>query len=92
MEVPQARDPIGAVAASLCWQLRIQAESATYTRAHSNARSLTQLNKARGQTHNLMVPSQIRFHCTMTGTPMLFLFWGVGEAAPAAYEISQAGV
>ena len=29
----------------------------------------TPLSKARDQTHNLMVPSQIRFRCTTTGTP-----------------------
>ena len=30
---------------------------------------LNPLNKARVQTHNLMVPSQIRFYCAKTGTP-----------------------
>ena len=30
---------------------------------------LNPLNKARDQTRNLMVPSQIHFHCAMTGTP-----------------------
>ena len=30
---------------------------------------LNPLSKARGQTCNLMVPSRIRFHCTMMGTP-----------------------
>ena len=32
-------------------------------------RILNPLRKARGQTHSLMVPSQIRFHCTTMGTP-----------------------
>ena len=64
----QARGLIGGVAASIC---------------HSNARSshvcslhcsswqcqiLNLLSEARDCTLNLMVPSQIRFHCTMTGT------------------------
>ena len=39
------------------WQLRI----------------LNPLSKARNQTCNLMVPSQIRYHCTMTGTPSVLL-------------------
>ena len=33
---------------------------------------LNPLSEARDQTCNLMVPSQIRFCCTMTGTPPLF--------------------
>ena len=34
---------------------------------------LNALSKAKDRTHNLMVPSWIRFHCSMTGTPgMLF--------------------
>ena len=32
---------------------------------------LSPLSKARDHTHNLIVPSQIRFHCTMVGTPRL---------------------
>ena len=32
-------------------------------------RILNLLSEARDQTHNLMVPSQIRFRCTTTGTP-----------------------
>ena len=31
---------------------------------------LNQLSKARDRTRHLMVPSLIRFHCTMTGTPL----------------------
>ena len=39
------------------------------------------LSEARDCTHNLMVPSQIRFCCAMTGTPKehkvyFFSFWG----------------
>ena len=30
---------------------------------------LSPLNKARDQTHSLIVPSWIRFHCATTGTP-----------------------
>ena len=32
---------------------------------------LNPLSEARHQTHNLMVPSQTRFRCAMTGTPTL---------------------
>ena len=56
----QARGPIGAIAASL-------------SHSHGNTGSLTHCARSRGWTHNLMVPSQIRFHYTMTGTPLLFL-------------------
>ena len=67
----QARGRMGAIAAGLC-------------HSHRNARSeprlqptpqlmatwiLNPLSEARDPTHNLMVPSQIRFRCTMTGTP-----------------------
>ena len=47
-------------------------------------RILNLLSKARDQTHNLMVPSQIHFHCTMTGTPdcfSLFIFLSVLQIA-----------
>ena len=44
--------------------------SGTYTTAHSNARSLTHwVSEARDRIHNLLVPSRIRFHCAMVGTP-----------------------
>ena len=32
---------------------------------------LNPLSKARDQTHNLMIPSQICFHCATTGTPVV---------------------
>ena len=34
---------------------------------------LNPLSKARDQTHNFMVPSWIRFHCTTSGTPWRWL-------------------
>ena len=34
---------------------------------------LNPLIEARDRTHNLTVPSQIRFHCTTKGTPSLYL-------------------
>ena len=32
---------------------------------------LNPLSNAKDGTHNLIVPSQIRFRCAMTGTPVL---------------------
>ena len=37
-------------------------------------RILNQLSEARDQTHHLMVPSWICFHCATMGTPVLILF------------------
>ena len=49
------------------------------------------MSKARDRTHNLMVPSQIGFHCASTGTPSFFLFFFVfSRATPVAYGCSQA--
>ena len=71
----QAKGPVGAIAAGLC-------------QSHSNARSEPRLqptpqltatldpyplSEARERTQNLMVPSQICFRCTMTGTPISVL-------------------
>ena len=50
-------------------QHRIQASSATYTTAHRNP-----LSKARNQTRNLMVTTQICSRCTAVGTPRTFFF------------------
>ena len=42
-----------------------------YNLRHSSQqlRFVNPLSEARDRTHNLMVPSQIRFLCAMTGTP-----------------------
>ena len=83
----QARGPFGATAASLHHN-------------HSNAGSephlpptpqlmatqiFNPLSKARNQTHDLMVPSRIRFHCTTTGTPELFTLKGVLTAEKSVF-------
>ena len=47
--------------------------SATYTTAHSNARSLTSLSKARDQTHILMDTSWVCYCWATTGAPSWFL-------------------
>ena len=54
-------------------QHQIQAVSVIYTTAHGNARSLAHWTKTRDWTNNVMVPSQICFHCVMMGTP-IYLF------------------
>ena len=36
-------------------------------------RILNPLSEARDQTRNLMIPSQICSHCTMTATPVIFV-------------------
>ena len=68
-----ARGLIGAVAASLH-----QNHSNTGSELHLQPTPqlmamLNPLREARDQTLNLMVPSGIRFHCAMTGTPRHFL-------------------
>ena len=40
------------------------------------------LSKARDRTHKLMVPSQIRFHCTTMGTPGTLLFMYTHDCQP----------
>ena len=59
----QARGPIGAVAVGLhqSHSNRIQASSATYTTAHGNAGSLTQLSEARDGTHVPRDTSQVHY-------------------------------
>ena len=53
---------------------------------------LDPLSKARDRTCNLMVPSQIRFRCAMTGTPQECLFLIYREASfscPGLYLLEQ---
>ena len=62
----------------------IRAVAAHLLHSHSNARSelhlwptwqcwiLNPLSEARDQSHSLMIPSHIRFHCATTGTPVYF--------------------
>ena len=47
-------------------------ESATYTTAHSNARSFDPLSKARDGTQILIDSSRVCFHCTTAGTPKIW--------------------
>ena len=51
---------------------QIRATAAGLRHSHSNVGSLTPLNEARGQTHNIMDASQIHFHWAMMGTPKLW--------------------
>ena len=66
----QARDPIGATAASLR-QSRNNARSSRVCNLHHSSQQrqiLNPLNKGRDQTRNLMVPSRIHFGCATAGT------------------------
>ena len=69
----QAKGLIGATAAGL-------RQSHSNTRSEPRLQPTTQLtacrilkplSEARDRTHNPIVPSQIRFHCAMTGAPTL---------------------
>ena len=52
-------------------------------------RILNPLSEAKGQTHNLMFPSQICFHCAMMGTPQKFLFsmYSVLVTGPSVWNL-----
>ena len=53
-------------------QCEIQAETATYTTAHSNARSLTHSARP-GIKPTTSVPNRICFYCATTGAPITYL-------------------
>ena len=72
MEVPRLRvqSELAYTTARAMWDL-----SCIFNLHHSSPkhRIFNPLREARDQTHNLMVPSWIRFHCIRMGTPrMLF--------------------
>ena len=70
----QARDRIRAAAASLHQtHNNMESEFATYTTAHGNTRSLTQLSKARHWTHILRDTDQIRYCWAKMGTPIFYI-------------------
>ena len=52
-------------------QRQIRATSLIYTTSHGQCQILNPLSEARDRTCNLMVSSQIRFHCTTAGTLVL---------------------
>ena len=49
---------------------------------------LNPLNEARDQTHNLLVPSQIHFHCATVGTPPLS-FCPICSSTPLDVQLSR---
>ena len=79
----QARGPIGAVAARLHHRATAMQDPSHVCDQHHSSwqchhsswqpQLLNLLSRARDRTHNLTVPSQIRFCCTTTGTPILQL-------------------
>ena len=70
----QTRGLIRAVTASLHQAVAMPDPSPTCDLHHSpqQCQILNPLSESRDLTHNLMVPSQICFCCTMTGTPQYF--------------------
>ena len=70
-ESSQARGQIRATAAGLHLSIATPDPSHVCDLHHSSrqCRILNPLSKARDRTHNLMVPSRIRFCCARTGTP-----------------------
>ena len=67
----QARSPIGATLPAYTTAIATSDPSHVCNLHHSSWQHqiLNLLSEARDQIHNLMVPSQIRFCCAMTGTP-----------------------
>ena len=72
----QARYRIGAVAATYSTITVMWDQNQVCDLHHSSRQCwiLNPLSEARDGTRNLMVPSQIHFHCTMKGTPIFSLF------------------
>ena len=67
--VAQTRGQIGATAASLRHN-KVGSEPCLQPNHSSHQRRiLNQLRESRYRTHNLMVPSRIRFRCATMGTP-----------------------
>ena len=69
MEVPKLGVELELLLLALATELN-WAASAIYTIAHGQI--LNPLSEARDRTRNLMVPRQIRFHCTTMGTHSFF--------------------
>ena len=68
----QARGPIGAEATGLHHSHHNTDPQHRICDIHHSSRQrqiLNPLSRVRDQTCNLTVPSRIRFHCAMTGTP-----------------------
>ena len=100
--ISQARGRIGAVGAGYTTDTAMWVASHICCLHHSSRQHqiLNPLSEARDRTRNLMVPSQIRFRCTKTGTPSpLFIYYYyyyyyyyylLFRAASVAYGGSQA--
>ena len=94
----QARGLIGATAAVYLTATAIWDLSHIFNLHHSSWQQqiLNPLSEARDRTCNLIVPSRIRFHCTTTGTPSLYLslfcLFVLFRATPAAYEVAAASL
>ena len=67
MEVPRVHVQLEVQLQAYTTATATQGPSLTCNLHHSS--QLNPLSEAWDRTHNLMVPSQIRFHCTTMGTP-----------------------
>ena len=72
----QARDLIGAILMAYTTATATPGPSNICDLHHNSQQHwlLDPLSKARNQTHNFMVPSQIHYRCAMMGTPILLCF------------------
>ena len=77
----QTRGLIRAVAASLHTATAMWDPSHVYNLYHSSRQCwiLNPLSEPRDQTHNLMVPSRIHFHCATTGPPQVLLEYDIKD-------------
>ena len=78
MEILRLRGPIRAIAAADLHQSQSNARSEPHLQPTPQlwqCQILNPLSEARDRTCNLMVPSQISFHCTTMGTPISGLFY-----------------
>ena len=84
----QASGLIRAVAAILHHSNATPDQSRVFDLDHSSwqCRILNPLGEARDQTRNLMVPSQIRFHCTTMGTPSDFFLNGFSSQSSIGFS------
>ena len=77
MRVPRLGDELELQLLAYATSTTTQYPSRIFDLHHSSwqCQILNPLSKARDRTHNLMVPSGIRFCCATTGSPVFFFFF-----------------